>query len=627
MLRKINGFHRGLVASLVGLCQASSFGQQASFTPDTTVLKNQITYVVQPDGRYTKEEVEELQINTDQGVKGRSQLRLPFSSTLQTLEVLQAYTVTKDGQRIDVKPDEIREQQSPASAGAPMFDDHRIKVVVFPAVHIGARLFLHMRMTQKTPLFAGHFYDLEAAWPQSDVKSYAITVKAPRAMKLQVKANKMEGGEVSAGDSEEQVWTWTQTNMAAVAPEIGATSPHERIAHVVMSSFPTYADAARAYLARAQPQAAVTPGIQKLADEITQGSTDRRQQAQALYHWVNHNIRYVAVFLGFGGVVPHAAQAIADARYGDCKDKTTLLQALLAAKGIASSTALVNATDVYWLPPIAMPTTAFNHAITYIPEFKLFLDTTPGKAMFGVLSPQLHGKTALLIQNAQGEPELLKVPVARAQDNDVRIQTTLKLNEQGDISGHSLIEPSGSIDLQSRLIFRSFPPGLEPQVASQLLAMSGQNGSGTFIHQGEDDTSQPFKYTTQFKLPAYAQWPGPGAMVLPSGLNGFNHIASALSAFSPEQRSLPMGMANGRIREEIRLELPANIPVKLPAPVSLNTPLASYESRMSVQGQTVVWQRELALHNPAAILQADDYQQLHQMATAVSRSLRSQVLY
>lgn len=628
MFQSMSYQRMALAATLWFACQASGFAQPATFTPNATILKNQTTYVVQADGRYTKEQVEEVQINTDQGVKERGQFHMSFSSTLQALEVLQAYTITKDGKRINVQPSEIREQQSPASAGAPMFDDHKVKVVVFPAVEIGARLGIHTRMTQKTPLFKGHFYDLQAAWPQVEFKSFEVTVKAPKSMKLQVAANKMNGGEVPSEDPVQQVWKWSQQNVKASPPEMAATSPHERIPHVAMTSFASYADAAKAYLERAQPKSAVTPGIQKLADDITCGMTDRRQQAQALYQWVNHNIRYVAIFLGFGGVVPHEAQAIADARYGDCKDKTTLLQALLSAKGIASSTALINATDVYWLPSIAMPTTAFNHAITYIPEFNLFVDATPGKAMFGTLSPQLLGKHALVIQNAKGEPEMMKVPYGESGTHAVQIDTVLELNNQGQITGRSKIQSKGAMDLLARQIMSSLPPGVEPQVASQLLAMTGQSGSGNLIHKDAADTSKPYVYEATFVLPNAVQLPGPGAMVIPRGIKGFLSIADVFGLTTPEQRTLPMIFGNSKITENVVLKLPQGMAVSsLPVPVSLETPFGRYTSRAELKGLELTVQRELLLQRPDVIVQPKDYPLLRSMGLAVMRDLRSQMMY
>lgn len=45
----------------------------------------------------------------------------------------------------------------------------------------------------------------------------------------------------------------------------------------------------------------------------------------------------MAVYVGAGGVVPHAAQTVLDNRYGDCKDHVALLEALLGAAGIKST--------------------------------------------------------------------------------------------------------------------------------------------------------------------------------------------------------------------------------------------------------------------------------------------------
>ena len=43
-----------------------------------------------------------------------------------------------------------------------------------------------------------------------------------------------------------------------------------------------------------------TAEVDKLAEEITRGITDRRQQAAAIYDWVAKNIRYFLVILGPG---------------------------------------------------------------------------------------------------------------------------------------------------------------------------------------------------------------------------------------------------------------------------------------------------------------------------------------
>ena len=118
---------------------------------------------------------------------------------------------------------------------------------------------------------------------------------------------------------------------------------------------------------------------------FTAGIQDRRGQAKALYEWVSAHIRYVNIVLGAGGYKPHKAADVLKNGYGDCKDHVMLLEALLAAKGIKSSPVLIRAgVNLYKLPPAPSPF-VFDHLITYMPEFQLYLDSTARYAPFGVL--------------------------------------------------------------------------------------------------------------------------------------------------------------------------------------------------------------------------------------------------
>ncbi|NBX90514.1 MAG: transglutaminase domain-containing protein, partial [Betaproteobacteria bacterium] len=105
-----------------------------------------------------------------------------------------------------------------------------------------------------------------------------------------------------------------------------------------------------AYQARAKPKAAVTPAIAQLAKDLTVNSNTPEDKVRALHQWVAQNIRYLGIYVGAGGFVPHDAQTILDNRYGDCKDHVTLLEALLTTVGIESSTALINSSAARLLP-------------------------------------------------------------------------------------------------------------------------------------------------------------------------------------------------------------------------------------------------------------------------------------
>ena len=94
---------RAMAALVLGcLCGnwQSARAAESGYVPPITFLRDEISYDVRADGTYDFEKFESIRLNNDQGVKQSSQVPLRFSASLQDLEVLEAYTLAKDGRRI-----------------------------------------------------------------------------------------------------------------------------------------------------------------------------------------------------------------------------------------------------------------------------------------------------------------------------------------------------------------------------------------------------------------------------------------------------------------------------------------------------------------------------------------------
>ena len=476
----------------------------AESIPDITIVNHTVQYDVQADGRYTVEEHNSWRIETPQAVQRYGQAPLPYSSTLQQMDVLEAYVIGKDGKRTDVPTDRIMVQQTPQSAGAPMFDDGKVKVVIYPGVEVGSVLHLHYRMTQLKSLFPGHFSIVEVVQGMFNVESKVITLKAPAALKLYVDVVNLKGGAIKTDQAGKQNWRWEIKDLKALPVEAGSVAPQDTSPRVAVTTFASNQEAANAYLDRALPKANVTPSIEKLAKEITKGITDRRAQAEAICHWVSANIRYVAIFLNEGSVIPHAADEIAKARYGDCKDHTTILAALLAAKGISSNPVLVNADLRFWKPSVAATPGVFNHVILRIPEFDVYLDSTTQFASFGTLAMTLLGKPALLVEGGN-QSKMVTLPLSSPEQDQIHVTVKQVLEANGTVSGHAEVESQGIFGLVARALMVYIPQGTEAQVVGNMLATMGQNGSGSFTRGKPHDLTSPHRYNTDFTLPNYVQ--------------------------------------------------------------------------------------------------------------------------
>jgi tetratricopeptide (TPR) repeat protein len=113
-------------------------------------------------------------------------------------------------------------------------------------------------------------------------------------------------------------------------------------------------------------EAAVIPATGPLRDEvekIRKAFADPKARAEQALQLVQQRIRYVALSMGQGGLVPATAETTWSRRFGDCKAKTALLLAILHEYGIVAEPVLANAFagDAVgnWLPMIG----AFNHVL------------------------------------------------------------------------------------------------------------------------------------------------------------------------------------------------------------------------------------------------------------------------
>ncbi|KAG1184156.1 hypothetical protein G6F35_015166 [Rhizopus arrhizus] len=239
---------------------------------------------------------------------------------METLEVLGAYTITADGQRRDVPADRIYTQESYSSASAAMYADRKVRVIVFPNLAPGTRLYYQVRRTQTTPYFPGYFGLWETFNVFTEYEDAEVTLSAPANLPMFVDSRGVQGSDRPTVKNGQAQWRWRYQRREAMPAQNWSAAGWEFGPNIMASTYRDWSQMGRAYQLKAGPAAQVTPELQALADQVTAGISDRREQADALYRWVAQNIRYVAVYLGNGGLEPNSAQSILDNHYGDCKD-------------------------------------------------------------------------------------------------------------------------------------------------------------------------------------------------------------------------------------------------------------------------------------------------------------------
>jgi transglutaminase-like putative cysteine protease len=586
--------------------------------PAVEIVQSHIDIEVKPDGSFDEANQVTYRILTQKGREALQKLSFSFTQGYQNIAVKSAYTLKADGTRIDVAPS--GELYGRGATSAPGFDDLKSVTVVFPNVEVGDEISISTLFSQEVPWFKGEFavgFDFSRQLVAHDVQ---ISVTAPATgLPLFIDTRVLEGGQPQTEGSKTRR-TWTYHNDAPLKPEPGAVAEADDGPHIVVSSFADFATVAHTYADLFQDKSAITPDIQKLADQLTTGITDRREQARVLYEWVSTHISYVAIVLGAGGFTPHHAADVLATRYGDCKDHVMLLDALLQAKGIASSAVLIDAGTAFHLSPVASPF-LFNHLITYIPEFHLFTDSTARIAPFGILPLQDAGKPVVLVPTG----EVTQTPSARPEGNSFRAISTVKIDASGNAEGDTKVETKGAAAIDARLLMSALQSAND---GDYFRAVLGPGADGTLDRGDPSKLTPDYGYSAHYRMPNLITMPGPGALPAGVAYKPF-YFTSFVAGENPPSRMRAFYCPSVQAEEDTTIVLPPGVKIlSLPKSGQYNAD----EMKMSIgfddAGHGTIHETvKLTIAHPQAVCSADYYNRARGDIAKMVSALKAQILY
>ena len=597
----------------------------AQYLPSYSSVREVISIHVNKDGSSSSVMEIKRKVETPQGIDLLGEQRITYNSTLENVEVLEAYTLLSDGKRVDVEPDKIRTQDDVDADGSSIYSDSKVKLIIFSKVEVGATIYYKVSSEQHTPDFPGHFYMEKYFTPHGKYKELTVNFSHDPAIDIGIDAQGMKGGRVEqlptdpAGSVRysfnfEQDTAYPNENwrvdLVHFAPRFAA------------SSFKTYSEVGRTYQERAHPKTFITPEIQALANQLTQNSKGDKEKVRKLYNWVAQNIRYVGIYLGTGGVVPHDALSIFNNRYGDCKDHVVLLEALLRAVGIESSPALINAQRTFILPKLAT-TGVFDHVITYVPSLDLFLDSTSRFTPMGLLPNGDMEKPVVI--TATGE---IKYTPSEDPSKDFTVATIrMQVKPDGSITGKSTATMHGYFEVSSRSAQFGNVNRDQEIVVNRLLSRFQESGSGRVLKTEPMDLDKPWKVEAEFTLDPLVNIPGPSAMTIPMGVAP-GQIKQLAGFKSPKMRRFPMICGSSRHLEKIEIEFLPNMKIdRIPHPVKFAIGPLRYTSNYKLNGNTLSVRREFVGDRKKVICDGKDDRQWEKFSAELKRDLRQQVFF
>ncbi|TWB43383.1 transglutaminase superfamily protein [Nitrospirillum pindoramense] len=599
--RRAFSFSRALLAATVlAPCWSAA---RAADLPIETVLSTE-DIVVQKDGTSVATDHFEILAKTDAAAHAIGQFPLSFSEAMEGLDIDEAYTLKPDGRKLPIDVTAIQAQLPHGSPNIPMYNDQRQKVLIFPDLAAGDTIVATVRRQLKKPFFPGEVLHGSFFSTTVTIRDAHGSLSLPKGMPLYMDTEGMTLSQEEQGDR--VLYRWRYANLTPLTEDIALLAPTDRNPRYFATTFKDYDSFAAAYAKLSAPAEQVTPKIQEQADSITAGVTDRRQQAERIYAWVSSHIRYVGLELGQGSVIPHAADAVLANGYGDCKDHAVLFGALLKAKGIASEVVLINGSNGYTLPkhPSLLP---LNHAITWLPEFKLYADTTAGVAPFGVLPFPEYGKP--VVHATTAGHALRQVPVLAA-GSGTQVSATAKLGADGALTGQTVTTATGPFAVILRQMAQGIQAQGPEQAASAQLQSLGTPGTGKFtLATAPTDLAPSYSVSGSFAADPMPERLTGAGFAMPGGLRLFNPVGNFLMGILALPRmkdTEPTPCYTGHTAEDLSLELPAGYHLTaLPKDATITTDTLKYTAHWAQEGQVVRLRRDFDAHIDQALCTGD----------------------
>jgi cellulose synthase operon protein C len=553
-------------------------------------------------------------IGSDAAVDAHRVSSIRYSPGKEELRVVRARLWKQDGAVFDAQDLGDRDL---ADNDVSMYYDMRSHQLRFAGLERGDVVELEYSLTpsQRAAGSNGYFGELVlfAGRGPAQLKRYVLI--APAAQKIFVHAEKIAPAVVGSRDAT-RTYVWEARSVAALPREPRSPGITEISPYVHVSTVGDWKQLGLWYADLVRPQFALDQTLESELARVIKAARNEREKIAAIQEFVLRSTHYVALEFGIYSYKPYPVAQIYARRFGDCKDKASLMIALLRAAGIEAEIALVRTRSLGDVASAPASIALFNHAIVYIPKYDLWLD---GTAEYAGRELPLDDQGALaLTVNLSGSAQLRHVPMSRAADNYTRHVIRASLSQAGEIQftgstvtrgedapglRHDLAVRSQQLDMFRRELAEVFPTVQVDRVA---------------VH-GAEEFSSDVSVEFQGALNSFQQ---KREVSLRSSWMPRSYVA-ALAAAGRRTQDLVLP-SPWTTEEEIRLTLPEGAEVTfLPPDQNISGSFGSLRLHYKKSAGEIIVQSHVEFEKVR--VSAQEYAAFRQFCAQVERSFRNEI--
>jgi tetratricopeptide (TPR) repeat protein len=604
--------------------QESKDAKKTTLDASTTTDHSLEAYVIEQmrtvcrfenDGTGMRETYVRVKVQSEAGVARWGQVIIGYNSASERVEIPFVRVLKKDGTKVTAPTDSIQDLSAPVEREAPVYTDFRQKQVPVSGLRPGEVVEYDVVSIVHTAMAPGQFWAQYGFTDRGIVLDERLEINVPGERKITLKTKPGLDPKISS-ESGRRIYRWTHSHLISEATEEETEKKNkgqektkkkdDDRPDVQLTTFDDWDAVGHWYSALERDRRSPNDEIRAKANELTKGATTDLDKVQALYDYVAKNFRYVSLSLGLGRYQPHSATDIFHNQYGDCKDKNTLLAAMLEAEGIHSSSVLINSSRK--LDPEVPSPIQFDHAITVVPVANrtIWLDSTTEIAPFQFLTSNLRDKQALVIAPA-GTARLDTTPADPPVPTSDIQSIEGKVNDLGKLEARVHFVERGDAELILRMVFRRSPQSRWKTVVETMSGFMGFSGEVSDLKVSDPaDTREPFEISYNLEKANYLDW-SQKKVVITLPASSVNLPVAVDDDTDPSPDPLKLG-ATGISTLHMRLELPAKYTGRPPLPFSMSRDYAAYEANYKLEKNVFTADRKMTIRQrEVALAQTPGY--------------------
>jgi tetratricopeptide (TPR) repeat protein len=420
----------------------------------TQILYEERSYRFAADGTLSYVYRLIFRVDSADAVQGWAEASTTYDPWYEKQAQIRARVLQADGRFVELDPKTVTDAPVKGDDEETFSSSHERRAPL-PGMAVGAIVEEEDTVEEKIPSFAkGGLYRVRFS-ENVPVERQRVVVELPSSTPFKDSIRLLPGLAVerSEADGRRRV-VYEATKLAAHHDADIDLATNEPVRPMVeFATGASWAAIVAGYAEMSEKQASSTEVAAVLPKDLP---AERAARIRAIVKQLHHEVRYTGVEFGAARLTPQMPAEVLKRHYGDCKDKATLLVAMLRAAGIKADLALLDTGVGQDVDPGLPGISQFDHAIVYVPagaagEAALWIDATAEYSEVGSLPYEDEGRRALVI--AAETTGLTLTPEPKPEDSVLIETRTFKLSEYGPAAVEEASETHGFIDSTYRSLY------------------------------------------------------------------------------------------------------------------------------------------------------------------------------